>query len=137
MSFPKELLPEESYQKISFGLTGCHTLEKVLPHFKNKFFVLVASTKPLYHALCVVTGNFPQMLWKTTLEKFKSIQVPSAAVDTYINQVSENFIHLKNDSLTGPFVRKDEKTIENNINALSSDERLQNIYKVFFKEFYK
>ena len=63
MSFPAELYPDDFYSQIQFALTGCNSLNEALPGFKNSYFPLAAENKPLYHALCVMAGNFPQILW--------------------------------------------------------------------------
>lgn len=136
MSFPSEFLPNTVYSQIYFALTGCELLSKALPGFNNKFFLLDAVNKSLYHSLCVISGNFPQLLWLETLKNFKKLNVPSEAVDIYIKQITENFINLKEKALTGPFVRKDEKTIESNLSALKENSKLYSIYQTFFKEFY-
>lgn len=136
MSFPNDLLTSDVYSKIYFAVTGCKHLTDLLPNFDNKFFTLDADSKSLYHALCVIAGNFPQFLWLSTLKNFEHLSIPSEALDIYIKQISENFISLKDKALTGPFIRKDIGTIEKNLHALKSNKQLKTIYKSFLKEFY-
>ncbi len=136
MSFTDSLYEDHFYSKIYFGLTGCKTLNEALPGFTNPYFELDASIKPLYHALCVVAGNFPQMLWSQISSLADSKKMPSQAFDIYIEQIARNFTSLHEKALTGPFVRKDLVTIDKNIQALQNTP-LENIYKSFQKEFLK
>lgn len=130
MSFPVELMKADVYPKIHFALTGASSLHQALPGFQNSFSLLDETQKAFYHALCVITGNFPQLLWNATLHEFRQLNIPPEAVETYIQQITQNFIHLKEKSLTGPLVRKDQVTIEKNLKALENS-KLKKIYESF------
>ncbi len=134
MTFPFELFSPEIYSKIFFALTGASTLEEVLPNFSNPAFQLSEKEKPLYHALCVVAGNFPQLLWNQVEEKRRDLKIPEAAFNLYLQQSLNNFLKLKAKALTGPIVRQDFKTISLNTAALAHT-KLQSIYTAFVKEF--
>lgn len=134
MSFPQELFADTVYENIHFTLTGVTDLKAAMPGFKNPFSILRPEHKALYHALCVVAGNFPQLLWNETLPQFQKLEIPDHAFGNYIKQITENFIQLKQASLTGPFVRKDMSTIEKNKMALV-DTNLKNIYQSFAQTF--
>ena len=135
MSFSHELYELQDYQKIYFSLTGTANLDEALPGFKNACGVLPAEQKPLYHALCVLTGNVPQMLWSETLKNFKHLGIPDSAVEAYVQRTTENFVELKEKSVTGPIARGDSGTIEKNLQALRPLHFLQNIYSQFAEEF--
>jgi len=134
MTFPTGLLPDSTYKDIAFGLTGASDLSLAMPGFKNTFFHVAEKDKALYHALCVVAGNFPQLLWNEADQKFSELRVPEKAFQTYITQVLNNYLNLKQKSLTGPIVRKDLTTIEKNEAALTGT-KLKAIYHSFAKEF--
>ncbi|MBC7420841.1 MAG: DUF2520 domain-containing protein [Bdellovibrio sp.] len=136
MSFPHELFTNSVYENIHFALTGPVDLNEVLPGFKNSFSALTAENKSLYHALCVVSGNFPQLLWSETFPQLQKWQIPEKAFANYIKQITENFIQLKGNAVTGPIVRKDFSTIEKNLAALSQT-NLQKLYQVFTQTFLK
>lgn len=136
MTFADDLYSDTVYTQIQFALTGAENLQEALPGFSNSFFLLKPELKPLYHALCVVAGNFPQMLWSEVQKNCAEKNIPFEAFDVYIRQVTENFLSLKQKALTGPFVRKDLATVEKNIQALQGSP-LQNIYTTFQKEFLK
>ena len=123
------------FNKIHFSLTGALHISDVLPGFKNTYGIIKADEKALYHALCVMTGNFPQMLWSKTFDIFKSLNVPDQAVDEYIEQITKNFIQLKNQAVTGPIQRQDLITIEKNLSALGTQPVLKNIYTTFAEGF--
>ena len=134
MTFPDALLEDNTYNEIFFGLTGATDLKTALPNFKNSFFEISEQHKALYHALCVTSGNFPQMLWLESEKQFSKLNVPTEAFHTYIKQVLTNYINLKEKSLTGPLIRKDLQTIEKNETSLIGS-KLKSIYHSFVKEF--
>ncbi len=136
MSFPKDLFDQSTYKKIHFTVTGPKTLGAAMPGFENSFSFMSAEDKPLYHALCVVSGNFPQLLWGEALPKFQKLNIPEVAFNTYIQQITNNFIRLQLNALTGPLVRKDFATIEKNKSALK-DSKLEKVYQSFAEEFTK
>lgn len=135
MTFSNELFDKSVYEKIHFTITGADNLQTALPHFTNSFSQVSFDNKSLYHALCVLTGNFPQLLWNETLKEFRNLNIPDAAVETYIQQVAANFIQQKEKALTGPLVRKDLKTIESNLQSLTTKPVLKDIYNNFNENF--
>lgn len=135
MSFAHDLYELQDYQKIYFSLTGANSLSEILPGFQNTSGILTSEQKPLYHALCVLTGNMPQMLWSKTLENFRQLNIPDSAVDTYIQRTTANFVELKEKALTGPIARGDTGTIEKNIQALAPFNFLKKLYIQFAEEF--
>ncbi|AGH96476.1 DUF2520 domain-containing protein [Pseudobdellovibrio exovorus] len=137
MSFPQELLPNEVYPKIHFSISGFTDLQMALPNFENNYTVLPAEQKAFYHALCVLAGNFPQMIWSEVSAQMHHLQLPDAAVDLYIQQITNNYLRLKEQALTGPLVRRDHETISRNLHALHEQPKLQHIYETFRKEFTK
>lgn len=136
MSFTDDLYADDFYPHIQFALTGCDSLAEALPGFSNPWFPLKAEIKPLYHALCVTAGNFPQILWNEVYKIASAQNLPAEAFDLYIQQITQNFLNLKEAALTGPLVRKDVSTTEKNMTALAGTP-LQSIYQSFTKEFLK
>ncbi len=136
MSFSEEIYADDFYLRIQFALTGCDSLSEALPGFTNPSFPLKAELKPLYHALCVAAGNFPQLLWNEVHKIAADQKLPAEAFDLYIQQITQNFLSMKAEAITGPIVRKDVATIDKNISALSGTP-LQSIYQAFTQEFLK
>ena len=134
MSFPQEYLSDEVYPLIHFATCGFSNLTEALPGFHNHSFVLTPEAKAYYHALCVIAGNFPQLLWSEVSKEFEKMAIPEKALDLYIEQIARNYVHLKARALTGPLVRKDYSTIEKNISSLEKSPHLKNLYCSFAKE---
>ncbi|OFZ28737.1 MAG: hypothetical protein A2622_06545 [Bdellovibrionales bacterium RIFCSPHIGHO2_01_FULL_40_29] len=134
MSFPEGLLAQYVYHSISFAIGANTDLDQLLPGFKNSSFIVSDEHKPLYHALCVVAGNFPQLLWNEVDKSLAQLQIPDLAFQNYLSQVLQNFLTLKEKSLTGPLVRNDHLTINKNMASLNGT-KLQTIYAAFVKEF--
>lgn len=135
MSFPYSLLPDTSYENIGFAIQGADHLHELMPGFNNTSFQVSAADKPFYHALCVISGNFPQILWNEVAKCLPDLKIPESMYHTYISQVLNNYLALKEQSLTGPLIRQDEITLQKNENALVHHPHLQNIYQAFTKEF--
>jgi hypothetical protein len=135
MSFPDKLFEDSFYQEIHFVISNCESLQQALPGFENNFSSVSIEHKALYHALCVIAGNFPQLLWNEVFKEAHKLKIPEHAFEIYIKKITENFIDLKSGALTGPLVRKDKVTIQKNIQSLAESLKLQNIYRTFAKEF--
>lgn len=144
MSFSETLYPLEDYHKIHFVISnttssefkigeGTLKLSDLMPFLPNSFSVLPEEEKSLYHAYCVIAGNFPIILWSLVHNKFKDWNIPGSALDHYLQINLNNFKNLKNQSLTGPLQRKDLLTISKNITALNHELPMQELYKAFVK----
>lgn len=129
MTFGPQLYDLDFYEKISIAASSKDAFRTCFPELKNPVFALRTEDKPFYHALCVMSGNFPQILWKECLASFDALGVPSEAVGLYLQKNLENFRADPAQSLTGPLVRGDETTIQKNMKALP--ERLRELYRAF------
>jgi hypothetical protein len=121
MTFGPELYTLETYKKIHFVLSGSDRMGEVLPGLPNSFSVLPAGAKPLYHALCVMGGNFPTILWQKMFADFAALGIPEHAAHLYLQTVLQNTLQNPHTALTGPLARKDIGTIEKNLRALEGD----------------
>lgn len=130
MSFGPELYPADFYPRIHFSVTGASSLGDALPGWPNGFTILDRDDKALYHALCVIGGNFPVLLWNKMENGLKELGLPEAAVRLYVERVAENYRRLGAQALTGPLIRKDEKTIERNLASLEGDP-WRKVYEAF------
>jgi predicted short-subunit dehydrogenase-like oxidoreductase (DUF2520 family) len=134
MTFGPELYDLGFYEKIFFACSFGKRFRELFPKLVNPVFEIKKEDRAFYHALCVMSGNFPQILRHDCLSEFNKLGVPSGAVALYWQKNFENFMANPDQSLTGPLVRGDEKTIQRNIEALP--QRLKALY-VAFVEFYK
>ena len=133
MTFAGQLYPLETYRRIPFVLEAGASFRSLFPDLKNPHFAIGAGDKGRYHAMCVMAGNFPQLLWKSISDRFEQdLGLPAGILHPYLHQVAENFIASPNSALTGPLARNDEKTVERNLNALG-DDPLEDLYAAFMR----
>ena len=134
MSFGLDAYSLQDYEKIHFVLTSQTPLSELIPGIHNLYSVISAKDKALYHALCVMGGNFPILLWQKMSEGFKDLGLPPEASQIYLEKIVENFNRQGRSALTGPLVRKDHGTIQANLAALSGDP-FQKIYSAFVEAY--
>ncbi|MEN0057192.1 MAG: DUF2520 domain-containing protein [Bdellovibrio sp.] len=120
------------YKKIHFVLTGSTALAEALPGLPNSFSPLPAEQKSLYHAYCVLGGNFVTLLINKMLEGLSSLNIPPEAAEVYVQQTVQNTLAQSHRALTGPLARKDVQTVQKNIEALTQDP-YQQIYQAFLQ----
>lgn len=131
MTFSNRLYTLQQYQDIPFLVETGHAFDNLFPALSNPHHTVPVEQKALYHALCVMAGNFPQILWQAVAERFKGeLGVPPAVLEPYLRQVVRNFLAEPAGALTGPLARGDEQTIARNISALRSDS-LEALYRAF------
>lgn len=130
MTFGTELYSLETYQKIPFMLDQGLDMKAVLPGLPNPHSHIAVDKKAEYHALCVMAGNFPQILWQATASRLTEMGLPENAMEPYLLQVMQNFISSPTGALTGPLSRGDTGTVKRNLQALEGD-GLQALYQSF------
>jgi predicted short-subunit dehydrogenase-like oxidoreductase (DUF2520 family) len=130
MTFSHDLYSPELYRRIPFMVDSGYAFRDVLPGFPNPHYSVSLGDKPRYHALCVMAGNFSQILWQTASRRFLDMGLPPAALLPYLEQVSTNFADSPDTALTGPLSREDNGTVERNLNALE-DDPLHEVYQAF------
>lgn len=130
MSFGPELYAPQVYPRIHFAITGAALLTAALPGFPNHFSLLAAENKGLYHAMCVMGGNFPVLLWKKMFSEFAQIGIAPEAAQIYLETVLANTLRDPESAFTGPLARKDTQTIQKNLESLEGD-AFQKIYLSF------
>jgi len=136
MTFADGLYDLQTYQSVPFMLEAGQDFKKLFPDLPNPNFSIGVEDKALYHAMCVMAGNFTQLLWKGVSDRFEQhFELPAETLHPYLRQLVSNFIQAPESALTGPLVRNDLQTIERNLNALSGDD-LQDLYGAFI-EFYQ
>jgi 2-dehydropantoate 2-reductase len=135
MSFGFELYSLEFYEKILLVSTNTKQLHESLD-LTNPMLQLSTEEKPRYHALCVLAGNFSQLLWQKFLQEAAALRLPSSALELYAKQSLTNIFEDPASALTGPLVRGDLKTQAQNLLALK-DDPFQEVYLAFQKVFSK
>jgi len=133
MTFSDRLYELETYQSVPFMLEAGHDFGDMFPGLPNPHFAINIEDKARYHALCVMAGNFSQVLWKGVSERFEQqFELPAETLHPYLNQLVDNFVQTPESALTGPLIRNDQQTIDRNINSLNGDP-LQDLYLAFVR----
>jgi predicted short-subunit dehydrogenase-like oxidoreductase (DUF2520 family) len=135
-NFTSHIYKPEKYEQIPFVIEkGKYSFRDVFPQLSNRSYLISKNQRPLYHALSVVSGNFPTILWQEVFTQFqKKLKLPPEILIPYIQNCLDEFTADPKESLTGPMVRKDKKTIEKNLKALKGS-YLKDIYKTFSKRY--
>ena len=132
MTFGPEPYDLETYRRIPFVIElGGPGFEDIFPTLVNPSWPIDAELKPLYHALCVLAGNFPTLLWNKVFGAFEGrLGVPRSALTPYLERTLENTLESGDAALTGPLARGDTGTIDLNLEALEGDS-YQDVYRAF------
>ncbi len=112
-----------TYKAIPFVIEkGGPALTDLLPGLPNPSFELDPALKPLYHAYCVMSGNFTTLLWQKVIVEFESrLGLPRDALFPYLAQVAGNLRRDAEHALTGPIARNDDETMRRHLRELDSD----------------
>lgn len=133
MTFGRELYTLETYRAIPFVVEQGSSLEAVLPGLSNPWFSLATEQKALYHALCVMAGNFPQVLWQRLIERLdEDLDLPADVFRAYLHQAVDNLLDDPQGALTGPLARGDTATQARNLAALGASP-LADLYQTFIE----
>ena len=131
MTFVPELYDLQTYRAIHFVGDPGHALQDVFPRLANPSHSLAPELRPYYHAMCVLAGTLPHLLWRKAWRDLPAeLGVPSSALAPYFARSLANFLAEPNGSFTGPIARGDRATIALNLAALEGDP-FQDIYQSF------
>ncbi|HKX54751.1 MAG TPA: DUF2520 domain-containing protein [Xanthomonadales bacterium] len=132
MTFGYDLYSPQAYQSIPFMLDQGLNMSEVLPGLPNPHSHIAVEHKAQYHALCVMAGNFPQILWQAVSQRFTGMGLGEGMLEPYLRQVLDNFLANPATALTGPLARGDQGTVARNLQSLQGD-ALQPLYQSFVK----
>ena len=131
MTFADDLYELQTYQSVPFMVEAGHGFDELFPDLSNPHFAINVEDKAGYHAMCVVAGNFAQLLWKSVSDRFgQQFELPAETLHPYLKQLVSNFVQAPESALTGPLSRDDGQTIERNLDALEGDP-MQDLYRAF------
>lgn len=138
MTFSHSLYDLQTYRQIPFVIERDRLpTPEPLPKLLNPVFEIDSEQKGLYHALCVLSGNFTTLLWEKVFREFdQALGLPKEALLPYLKQTTENLSTSGpgQSVLTGPFVRNDEQTIKRHLDALGTDP-FADVYRSFIRAF--
>ena len=133
MTFTDKLYALDTYLKVPFIVEAGHVFSQLFPGLPNPHFAISAQDRNRYHAMCVMAGNFSQLMWKSISDRFEQqLGLPASSLHPYLEKATENFIIAPESSLTGPLTRGDQQTIERNSSSLA-DDHLQGLYAAFLR----
>ncbi len=138
MTFSLKLYETDFYKNIPlvvFGDKNTKDLGPLMACLPNPVYKVSTDKKSLYHAWCVMGGNFPVLLWTEMQKQFQQMGLPLDVHHLYLQQVMQNFLMQSGAALTGPIARKDINTIEKNLQALQGSAD-QDIYLSFLKKYF-
>ena len=121
-----------TYRGIPFvAERGAAGFRDVFPALSNPTWSIDPEQKPLYHALCVLAGNFPTLLWNKAFTEFENrLGLPREVLRPFLRQTLENTLASGGAALTGPLARGDAGTARRNLAALEND-AYADIYRAF------
>jgi predicted short-subunit dehydrogenase-like oxidoreductase (DUF2520 family) len=123
MTFGPEPYDRATYRSIPFIVErGAPGFDEVFPALSNPWRTIDPALKPLYHALCVMAGNCPTLLWQKVFVDFEArLGLPADLLAPYLRRTLENTLGDRAGALTGPLARGDRATVERNLEALGGD----------------
>lgn len=132
MSFGPDSYSLMEYEKIHFVVSNSQSLQSVFPAFKNSFTILPDDKKALYHAYCVLAGNFPVLLFSEVEKEFSKLNIPPDKAKYYFEKSCMNYLKYGKEALTGPLIRNDASSIKSNLNSI-----LKTPYHAIYQAFLK
>lgn len=122
MTFSTELYTKEVYEQIPFVLDQpCERFSHIFPTLKNNTYQIQPEQKALYHALCVLSGNFTTIMWSALAKEMKErLNLPSDVLNLYLTTTAKNTLKNHFAALTGPLARGDQKVIDTHLAILQS-----------------
>ncbi len=132
MTFGLKPYDKKTYQSTGFVTSYADFNKDIhLPGVPNHVYEILPEKKHLYHASCVLAGNFTHLLWTKLKNNFAELNLPEELYLPYLIQTLENLTQKETaNTLTGPLARKDKQTIKNNLKALKNDP-YQKVYQAF------
>ena len=118
MSFGPTLYAPEIYEQFTFVTSGEKRFEDLFPTLKNPHVKIRPEQKSRYHALCVLGGNFTVLLMQEMLKGFRELHIETSNSAPYMQKIFENLLQNPQAALTGPLVRRDISTLQQNLSAL-------------------
>lgn len=135
MTFGPALYALETYRSIPFVHDPLLEFAAAFPELLNPRHAIPVADKALYHAFCVLSGNFTALLWSKFFREIRTRWgIPAEAAWPYLRKVSENLLTDPALALTGPLARGDWATIERNLDALAGvRDPYEAVYSAFLR----
>lgn len=134
MTFNENLYEAPFYKKFHWAIFEKNKkLSDYIPLLTNPYFYVNLEQKSLYHAMCVMSGNFTQLLLQQVLSQWsEALHLSKESLQPYMQMSLENFWQGGTKALTGPLARKDFNTIKKHQESLSGTPQLK-LYQSFLE----
>ena len=133
MTFGSGAQSVEWYKAIPFVVDKGVEFNAILPGFPNAAFAIDPEKRPLYHALCALSGNSTFLLWQKIAETFRQqLQLPPELLAPFLHQVVTN--SLGDGTPTGPVSRGDWPVVRSHLDSLGGYSQLQTAYRQFLNQ---
>lgn len=134
MTFSPDLYGLKTYQSIPFVCDESADFDALFPQLSNESFSVTKENKVYYHAMCVMAGNFSQLLMRESAKQLHNkLDLPADILFPYLLQNTKNFIANPESSATGPLQRGDFTTVKKHLQALQGN-KLKGIYSSFVEQ---
>ena len=133
-SFSQSALPLSKMKEIAFACpVDGPQFSDVFPNAPNPHFAIANEDRARYHALAVLSGNLASFIWNETANEFATLTStpPDKILQSYLGSIVDRFVESPTASLTGPIARKDERTVEKNLEGLAASPKLKGLYEAF------
>ncbi len=123
MTFGPESYDLETYRSIPFVVErGGPLFKEIFPHLRNESHIIDPELKPLYHALCVLAGNFTTLLWLKAMDDFEMrLGLPRELLRPFLERTAANTLAHGRAAMTGSLERGETGTIERDLQGLAGD----------------
>lgn len=133
-SFPAAPSPPEVTARIALARQDrSPKFSDIVRGAANPEFVIPDADRAFYHALAVLTGNFPAFIWNRATEGFSTRLGldPAAVLRPYFESIVDRFSEAPSRSMTGPIARRDPASARANLDALRGEPVLHAAYQAF------
>ncbi len=123
MTFGPEAYDLDTYRSIPFvEESGSRGFRELFPHLVNPVWTIDPELKPLYHALCVLAGNFTTVLWLKAMDDFEDrLGLPREMLRPFLERTAANTLANGRAAMTGSLARSEAGTIERDLRGLTGD----------------
>ena len=133
MTFDLNIYEPKTYEKIPFvGVHNPEVFKETFPELTNSYLKIKKEEQALYHSLCVLAGNGTTLLWDLVSQHFNQMGIGNHHLKPYLRKIFENISNQTQGRWSGPWYRRDKKTIEKNKNSLN-EISLKKLYEHFFE----
>lgn len=122
------------YKKIYFAIEQGVDFEQVFPELSNPCFVVGGDMAGFYHSLLVLKASLDYFLNPQLFVEFEKRGWPKEGLMTFIESLKRSLNTDGAEFGTGPLLRQDQITIENNLNSLTGHP-LKELYEFLHHQF--